>query len=61
MCTMVLEAVKVLISLAAHLAAIWLLLLHTHCAWIWYRGERVDDGERAVLVFFQLLVLVAVL
>lgn len=60
-CTVVLETVEVLISLAAHLASIWLLLLHPDGTGIGYRGEGVDDGECSVLVLLELLVLVTVL
>lgn len=61
MSTVVLEPVEVLVALATHLASVRLLLLHADSAGVWYRGKRVDDGESAVLVLLQLLVLVAVL
>ena len=59
--TVVLEAVEVLVSFTAHLASIGLLLLHSHSAGVWYRCERVDDGESAVLILLELLILVTVL
>ena len=58
---MVFETVEILVPLAAHLAAIWLLLLHADGTRIGYRGKRVHDGEGTVVVLFQLLVLMAVL
>jgi hypothetical protein len=60
-CAVVLEAVEILVPLAAHLAAVWLFLLHAHGARVRYRCEGVDDRKCAVLVLLQLLVLVTVL
>lgn len=58
---MVFEAVQILISLAAHLASVRLLLLHADGTGIWYGREGIDDGEGAVFVLLQLLILMAVL
>jgi len=57
----VLESVEVLVALAANFATIRLLLFHSNRAWIGNGCGWVNDGERAVRVLFQLLVLVAVL
>jgi hypothetical protein len=57
----VLETVKVLVPLAANLTTIWLLLLHADGAGVWDRSEGVHDGEGAILVLLELLVLMAVL
>ena len=59
--TMILEAVEILVPLAADFAAIGLLFLHADGARIWNRCGRVDDGKGAVRVLFELLILVAVL
>ena len=61
MLLVVLEAGKILISLAAHLASVGLLFLHADGARVGYRGDWIDDGEAAVVIFAELLVLVAVL
>ena len=46
----VLEPVQVLVTLAAHLAAVGLFLFHADGAGVWDRGRRVDDREGAVRV-----------
>ena len=61
MLTVVLEAVEVLVPLATNLAAIWLLLLHTNSARVWYGCSRVDYGKGTIGVLLQLLILVTVL
>ena len=55
------EAVQVLVSFAAHLAAEWLFFLHADCARIGDRRFGIDDGKRAVCVLMKLLVCVTVL
>ena len=57
----VFEAVEVLVALAADVAAVGLFLFHAQGAGVGGRGFGVDDGEGAVGVFVQLLVVVAVL
>jgi len=59
--SVVLETVEVLISLPTYFAAVWLLLLHAHRTGIRNGGERVDNGEGTVVVFLELLILVAML
>lgn len=58
---MILEAVQVLVSFAAHLAAEGLLFLHADRARVWDRRFGIDDGEGPVCVFVKLLVCVTVL
>lgn len=58
---MVFQAVEILVALSADVAPVWLLFFHAHCAWVRDRGNGIDDGEGAVFVFLELLVLVAVL
>jgi hypothetical protein len=57
----VLETVEVLVAFAAYFTAIWLLLLHADSAGVGYGCEGVDDGESAVVVLLELLVLVTML
>ena len=57
----VFEAVEVLVPFAAHLAAIRLLLLHTDGSGVGNRRDRIHDGEGAVLILLELLILMAVL
>lgn len=56
----VFEAVQVLVSFVAHVAFVWLLLLHTYRARIWLVIVGIQDGEGAVSVLLQPLVLVPV-
>lgn len=58
---MILQAVQILVALPANLASVRLLLLHTHRARVRNTRRRVDDGECAVGVLLELLVLVTVL
>lgn len=58
--TYVFETVEVLVTLAADLTLIWLLLFHAESAWVGRRGFRVDDGESAIAILMQLLGLVTV-
>lgn len=58
---MVLQAVEILVALAADLTSIWLFLLHANSTGIWYRSKRVHNGERSILVLFKLLILMTVL
>ena len=57
----VFEAVEVLVALAADVAAVGFFLFHAEGARVRGGGFGVDDGEGAVGVFVQLLVVVAVL
>src|ERR1700761_6107477 len=57
----ILEAIQVLVSLAAYLASVWLLLFHSDRSRIRHRSDRIDDGEGAVFVLDQFLVAVAML
>ena len=57
--TYIFEAVQVLITLAADITLIWLLLLHPERAWIWRRSLRVNNGESTVAVLMKLLGLMA--
>jgi hypothetical protein len=59
--SVVFQTVQVLVALAAHFAAIRLLLLHADGSGIRDRSQRVDNRESAVFVLLQLLVLVTVL
>lgn len=59
MSLVVFEAVEVLVSLVAHVAFIWLLLLHAYRARIWLVVIRIQDGECAIPVLLQPLVLVS--
>ena len=59
--TVVLEPVKVLVTLAANLTAIGLLLLHSDSSRVGDGCQRIDYREGAVVIFLELLVLVAVL
>jgi hypothetical protein len=58
---MVFQAVEVLVAFSADIAAVGLLFFHAYCAWVGDRGNGVDDGEGAVFVFLEFLVLVAML
>ena len=58
---MILQAVEILVSFSADIAAIGFLLFHADGAWVGDGGDGVDDGEGAVFVFLEFLVLVAVL
>ena len=57
--TYIFEAVQVLITLAADITLIRLLLLHPERAWIGRRSLRVNNGESAVAVLMKLLGLMA--
>lgn len=57
----ILEAVQVLVSFSAHLAAEGLLLLHADSAGVGHRCFGIDDGEGPVCVFVKLLVCMTVL
>jgi len=59
--TMVLEAVEVLVALATNVATIWLLFLHTNGTRVWYRRQGIDNRESAIVVLFELLILMAML
>lgn len=61
MCFVVLQAVQILVSLLADFAFVWLLLLHTHGAWVWCRCLRIDNRESAVCIIVEPLVVVAML
>jgi hypothetical protein len=57
----VLEAVQVLVPLAANFAAIWFLLLHAKGTRVRSRCFWVNDRECAISIIMQLLVIVAML
>jgi hypothetical protein len=59
--TVVLEPIKVLVTLAANLTAIRLLLFHSDSSRVWDGCQRIDYRESAVVVLLELLVLVAML
>lgn len=61
MLAVVFETVQVLVTLAAHLAAIWLLFLHANRTWVWDAGSGVHNAESAIGVLLELLVLVTML
>lgn len=61
MLAMILQAIQVLVSLPADFTPVRLLLLHANSTGIRNTSCRVDNGESAVGVLFQLLVLMAVL
>lgn len=56
----VLEAVEVLVALAANLAPVGLVLLHVHAVGIGRIGQRVNYAVSSIVVEVQHLVLVAV-
>ena len=58
---MVFEAVEILVALAAHLASVGLLFLHSDCARIWNRSQWVYYRKRPVLILFELLILMTML
>jgi hypothetical protein len=43
MLAVILEAVEILVTLAAFLASVWLFLFHSYCSWIRYRCKRIDN------------------
>lgn len=57
---MILQTVKILVSLATNLTSVRLVLLHVHAVGVWRVGQRVDYTVSAVVVEMQHLVLVAV-
>lgn len=57
----VLQAVQILVALAADFAAVWLLFLHADSTWVGNRSDGIDDGECAVVVGLEFLILVAML
>jgi hypothetical protein len=61
MCLVVLEAIQVLVSLLAHVALVWLFLLHSLCPRIWSLSVGVNNRECAVTVLMQSLVVVTML
>lgn len=58
---MILETVEVLVPLLAHIALVWLLLLHSLRAGVRSLSVRVDNRECAVAILVQPLVIVAML
>lgn len=61
MLSVVFETVQVLVALATHFATIWLFLFHPDRTGIWDRCGGIDDRKGAVWIFFELLILVAML
>lgn len=61
MLAVVLQTIEVLVALETRIAAVWLLLFHADGAGVWDRCGGVDNGEGAVRVLLELLVLVTVL
>ena len=59
--SVVFESVQVLVTFPADFASVGLLLLHADGSGVGNRCEGVDDGEGAVVVLLELLVLVTVL
>ena len=58
---MVFEPVEVFVTFAANFALVRLLLFHAQGAWVGGKGGRIDNGEGAVGVLVQLLVIMSVL
>ena len=58
---MVLQTIKVLVSFAASVALVWLLLLHALRAGVRNRCFWIDDGICAISIFMQPLVIMSVL
>lgn len=57
----VLKTIQIFVPLLANLALVWFLLLHSHGSWVRCVIVRVNNGECAVAIFVQALVLMAVL
>jgi hypothetical protein len=57
----VFETVEILVALAAHLTSVGFLFLHSDCARVWDRRQRVYYRKRPVFVLFQLLILMTML
>lgn len=55
---MIFETIEVLVSFVAHVALIWLLLLHPNRARIWLVVIWIQNGESAISILLQPLVLV---
>ena len=58
---MVLEAIKILVAFAASLAFVRLFFLHPECTWVRSGSCGINDGESAIQVLMQLLIVVSML
>ena len=57
----ILQAIQILVSLLAYITFVGLFLLHTFGASVWRLCIRIHDGERAIAIFMQALVVMTVL
>jgi len=57
----ILQAVQVLVSLAACVAPVWFMFLHAYCPRVGRQGFRVDDTEGTVVICVEGLRVVAML
>lgn len=60
MCLVVFEAVEVLIPLLTDVALVWFLLFHTHGSRIRCLSVGINDGEGAISVLMEALVVMPV-
>lgn len=58
---MVFKAVQVLVSLLAHVAFVRLFFLHSLSPGIWRLRVGINDGERAISILVQSLIVVSML
>ena len=58
---MIFQAVQILVTFTANFTFVWFLLFHAHGPWVGRRSLGIHDGECAICVIVQLLVIVAVL
>lgn len=58
---MIFQTVQILVSLLAHFALVWFLLLHTLCAGVGCLSIGIHNRECAVTILVQSLVVVTVL
>lgn len=61
MCHVIFEPVQIFVPLLAHIAFVWLFLLHSHRARIWNLCIWINDGVRTISIIMEALVVVSML